>query len=335
VLRTVAFAVWVMFLVLSALAVGYDRLSSSHLFPGTRIGEVVVGSRSLPEAERMLTDRVVTPLRTAPIKLRAHTTLEASAWALGMRVEVADAVRGAYERQRSISLVTRLWYRAFGDESRYPLTTDIDRHRLDGFLASAAKRIDREPRNASVKIDGATLSVVPHEVGRRLHVGSARARIVQALRAGDDDVRLPVEFTQPELRKEQFNKVLLIDTGANRLDLYLDGKLSKAYPVATGTPGYPTPHGQFHITSKRMNPTWGNPWADWSMNMPAFIGPGPGNPLGTRAMNLSAGGIRIHGTPNAASIGGPASHGCIRMYMRDAEELFDIVDVGTPVVIVS
>jgi lipoprotein-anchoring transpeptidase ErfK/SrfK len=52
-------------------------------------------------------------------------------------------------------------------------------------------------------------------------------------------------------------------------------------------------------------------------------------------MNLSASGIRIHGTPDAGSIGGPASHGCIRMYMRDAEELFETIDVGTPVVIVG
>jgi lipoprotein-anchoring transpeptidase ErfK/SrfK len=69
--------------------------------------------------------------------------------------------------------------------------------------------------------------------------------------------------------------------------------------------------------------------------MPAYIGPGPNNPLGTRAMNLSIGGIRIHGTPDSGSIGGPASHGCIRMYMHDAEELFDIIDVGTPVLIVG
>jgi lipoprotein-anchoring transpeptidase ErfK/SrfK len=89
------------------------------------------------------------------------------------------------------------------------------------------------------------------------------------------------------------------------------------------------------ITAKRRNPTWVNPWADWSQTMPASIGPGPNNPLGTRALNISASGIRIHGTPDAASIGGPASHGCIRMHMHDAEALFELVDVGTPVVIVG
>ena len=69
--------------------------------------------------------------------------------------------------------------------------------------------------------------------------------------------------------------------------------------------------------------------------MPEFIPPGPSNPLGTRAMNLSASGIRIHGTPDDGSIGSNASHGCIRMHIHDAEELFEKVDVGMPVVIVS
>ena len=46
---------------------------------------------------------------------------------------------------------------------------------------------------------------------------------------------------------------------------------------------------------------------------------GPGNPLGTRWMGLSAPAVGIHGTPDAASIGYSASHGCIRMQIPDAE----------------
>ena len=110
--------------------------------------------------------------------------------------------------------------------------------------------------------------------------------------------------------------------------------MSKQYRVATGTGGYPTPHGQFHITAKRLNPTWYNPNSDWSRGMPAFIGPGPSNPLGTRAMNLNASGIRIHGTPDSGSIGTNASHGCIRMQMHEAEDLFERVEVGTPVLVI-
>jgi len=64
------------------------------------------------------------------------------------------------------------------------------------------------------------------------------------------------------------------------------------------------------------------------------VPPGPGNPLGTRWMGLSVPGVGIHGTPDAASIGYSASHGCIRMRIPDAEWLFEHVSEGTPVFIV-
>jgi lipoprotein-anchoring transpeptidase ErfK/SrfK len=51
-------------------------------------------------------------------------------------------------------------------------------------------------------------------------------------------------------------------------------------------------------------------------------------------MGLSAPGVGIHGTPDAASIGYSASHGCIRMLIADAEWLFGHVRIGTPVFVV-
>jgi lipoprotein-anchoring transpeptidase ErfK/SrfK len=43
--------------------------------------------------------------------------------------------------------------------------------------------------------------------------------------------------------------------------------------------------------------------------------------------------IYIHGTNHEESLGEPASHGCIRMRSTDLTELFELVDVGTPVTI--
>jgi lipoprotein-anchoring transpeptidase ErfK/SrfK len=43
--------------------------------------------------------------------------------------------------------------------------------------------------------------------------------------------------------------------------------------------------------------------------------------------------IYIHGTKHEDKIGNPASHGCVRMRNADVIELFDLVDVGAPVVI--
>lgn len=127
---------------------------------------------------------------------------------------------------------------------------------------------------------------------------------------------------------------IVIDRSERRLYLYDGDTLLKTYPVAVGQPRYPTPTGKYRIVNRVSNPTWSpppSPWADGLEPVP----PGPDNPLGTRWMGLSAPHVGIHGTYNSSSVGTAASHGCIRMYIRDVEDLFDRVYVGTPVDIVS
>jgi lipoprotein-anchoring transpeptidase ErfK/SrfK len=107
-----------------------------------------------------------------------------------------------------------------------------------------------------------------------------------------------------------------------------------SFGIATGMAAYPTPTGNFRIATKQRNPWWYPPTADWAKGAKP-VPPGPGNPLGTRWMGLNVGAVGIHGTPDAASIGYSASHGCIRMRISDAEWLFERVRVGTPVFIRS
>jgi hypothetical protein len=115
--------------------------------------------------------------------------------------------------------------------------------------------------------------------------------------------------------------------------LYLvshDDKVLKRYPVAIGNPSYPTPPGRYFVTDMIYNPPWYPPDSPWAKDA-KITPPGPDNPLGTRWIGLSANILGIHGTPAAWSIGTAASHGCIRMYISDVEELFEMVDPGVPV----
>ena len=57
--------------------------------------------------------------------------------------------------------------------------------------------------------------------------------------------------------------------------------------------------------------------------------------FGCAVVGISAPYVGIHGTPDAASIGYSASHGCVRMLIPQVEWLFTRVDLGTPVFIVS
>lgn len=116
--------------------------------------------------------------------------------------------------------------------------------------------------------------------------------------------------------------------------VYIEGKIARVYPIAYGSNpdgknkvsqgDRRTPEGKFKIVSKIVNPPY------TKENIP---GGAPNNPLGTRWMGLDTwgGSIGMHGTSNPLSIGTKASKGCIRMFTPDAEELFDLVKIGTPV----
>jgi L,D-transpeptidase ErfK/SrfK len=139
---------------------------------------------------------------------------------------------------------------------------------------------------------------------------------------------------KPKVTADKLGKTIEVNLSTNRLTFYDGMKVRKVYPVATGQPSFPTPQGTWKVVYKRMNPTWTNPAPDgWGADMPPSIPPGPGNPLGTRAMSLNASGILIHGTYASYSIGRYASHGCIRMLLSDVEALYPQVPEGTPVLI--
>jgi lipoprotein-anchoring transpeptidase ErfK/SrfK len=120
---------------------------------------------------------------------------------------------------------------------------------------------------------------------------------------------------------------------SNRLHFYNKAGLARKFGVATGQASYPTPLGAYEIVTMQRNPWWYPPPSDWAEDSDP-VPPGPGNPLGTRWMGISAPYVGIHGTPDAASIGYSASHGCIRMRIPDAEWLFRRVKIGMPVFIV-
>ena len=118
-----------------------------------------------------------------------------------------------------------------------------------------------------------------------------------------------------------------------RLQLIRDGKVVKSFRVAVGQPAFPTPTGTYRIVNKQRDPTWTPPpGSSWAKGL-GPIPPGPGNPLGTRWMGTSAPFVGIHGTYADYSIGTRASHGCIRMHIKDVEALYDEVSVGMPVLL--
>jgi lipoprotein-anchoring transpeptidase ErfK/SrfK len=123
---------------------------------------------------------------------------------------------------------------------------------------------------------------------------------------------------------------LVIRLNERRVYVYQDEQVYTSYPIAVGRAGWETPTGEYAVLNMVRNPGWQNPFTG------EIIPPGPDNPLGERWIGFWTDGqnfIGFHGTPNAQSVGRAASHGCIRMYNRDVQELFEMVALGTPVTV--
>ncbi len=113
---------------------------------------------------------------------------------------------------------------------------------------------------------------------------------------------------------------IIVSIADRKLALMENDRLVKSYPVAVGTPGAPSPAGEFKIANRIVDPAWYAPGK--------VIAPGKDNPLGTRWIGLDKKGYGIHGTNQPRSVGHRASHGCIRMRKQDVEELFELVRPG-------
>lgn len=116
---------------------------------------------------------------------------------------------------------------------------------------------------------------------------------------------------------------LSLNLPAYRLDVLVDGELSRSYTVAVGSPDHRTPIGGFTIDRVIWNPWWIPPPFDWACGEKATP-PGPKNPVG-RVKLLFGPYLYLHGTPLEESLGTAGSHGCVRMRNADAIELARLV----------
>lgn len=147
---------------------------------------------------------------------------------------------------------------------------------------------------------------------------------------GNNTVEQPLLQQMAQQPKSSRSRIV-INIPSRTLSLFVDGQLLKMFPVGVGRPQFKTPVGRFKVITKTEYPAWENPYlAAGKVRIQA----GTNNPLGTRWIGFLAddkGEYGIHGTDSPASVGKLSSHGCVRMYVKDAEFVFNYVQLGTPV----
>ena len=130
---------------------------------------------------------------------------------------------------------------------------------------------------------------------------------------------------------------ILVDIDSRAVHYWSEDEgIYKLYPSSVPLTEELTRRGRTRVTLKDPEPSWRptpsmkkrNP--EW----PDYIGPGPDNPLGTRSLHLSWTYYRIHGTHDTRKIGRRSSNGCIGLYNQHIEELYEMAQVGTQVLLI-
>lgn len=147
---------------------------------------------------------------------------------------------------------------------------------------------------------------------------------------------IPTFWILPD-RPEKFQGILINLSEMRLFYFYKKGNINflSTFPIGIGDDNLETPLGNFKISHKVINPSWYVPESirKERPELPAVVPPGPENPLGTHAMRLSGLSYLIHGTNRPWAIGRKVTHGCIRLYPEDIPKLFEIVPIGTEVLI--
>lgn len=338
----IALLVGVLVLVLGAVgAYAYDSSQSDKIADGVTIGGVDVGGMNEAEAERAVRRQLLAPLRHS---LRVgydgeHWTLDGQR--LRVHADLDRAVEDALAASREGGLPGRLVRYVGGGEVEEDVSTGISysQRAVSRFVRHVAEEVDREPQNADVEASGESLAIAPAVYGRKLRDNLLTRQIEDAVldARADHAIAARTRSVKPEVTGEEvaaeYPSYLTLDRATYTLRLWEHLKLAKSYTVAVGQEGLETPEGLYAIQEKEENPTWHVPESSWAGSLAGQdIPPGPSNPIKARWMGIFEG-AGIHGTEETWSLGSAASHGCVRMSIPDVEELYDRVEVGTPIYI--
>ena len=204
--------------------------------------------------------------------------------------------------------------------TNYPDVEDID------SIQKEAEDLNLNIIFSSAVIEGHT---VTHEVG----VGDSIGKIAKQYGTTSELIKRSNNLKGDVIRVGQKIRVwtgkfnIFVDKSQNKLILKDGDVVLKVYDVSTGA-NNSTPVGKFKITSKLVDPVW--------FNRGVVVPPeSPQNVLGSRWLGFDLPGYGIHGTIDPDSIGKQVTAGCVRMRNEDVEELYDIIPIGTKVVIVE
>jgi lipoprotein-anchoring transpeptidase ErfK/SrfK len=326
----------------SAALVVYDQTRKDRIAEGVRAGGVEVGGMTREAAE----EKVARSLRarmTQPILVRdGKATFRVTPRAMGANFNVSAMVDDAIEAGRRANIFSRTYRELRGQalDAEVPARVRFSRLVLNRFVGRVTRKLNRKPQDARLGFnDAGDFHPIPGRRGVKVDSTALRRGLDAALSGlAPATIRVRATKTDPRVKLKdlarEYRKLLIVNRNSFKLRFYRNLKLVKTYNVAIGQVGFDTPSGLYHIQNKAVDPAWSVPNKPWAGELAGQVIPGgaANNPLKARWMGIYDG-AGIHGTSEDGSIGSAASHGCIRMHIPDVVELYDRVEVNTPVYI--
>ena len=317
----------------------YDSSNDGRIAEGVTVAGVDVGGLEDAEAREKVGNEMADRLDEPLVVRHGKQRFTLSAQDAEVRADVGGMVDEALRRSRDGNIFGRVLRDATGGEEdvRIAPRVSYSKSATDALIKRVEEGVNRPARDAT--LDFPSLERVSEQDGVEVRMGRLRSRVDAAMaRAGDRNLRVPTKVTKAKVTRaelaEKYPVLLVADRSTFQLHLYRNLELKKSYTVAVGQQGFDTPAGLYEIQNKAVNPAWSVPNSDWAGSLAGTVVPGgvPENPLKERWMGIYDG-AGIHGTDQTASLGTRASRGCIRMAIPDVIELYDQVEVQTPIYI--
>jgi lipoprotein-anchoring transpeptidase ErfK/SrfK len=335
-----AIAVLVVLGGLAAAAYGYDRSQSDMIAKGVHVGGIPVGGMSADEARAKLNAKFKVLSRPIILTYKGGR-LVLTAKQAQLRVDVNALVDQALAESHHGWFLSRAWRELTGGRVEAGLRPHVtySKAAINQTLIRIQNRVEREPVNAWLKANYNGLLIHGGKNGAEVKLALLRWQIRHSLlnRHARRWYKVPMRAVTPEVTiatlKKDYPSYITIDRGDFTLRVYQNLKLARSYPIAVGQQGLETPAGIYSVQDKQVNPWWHVPNSAWAGSLAGqVIPPGPSDPLKARWLGIYNG-AGIHGTEDIGSLGSAASHGCVRMAIPDVIDLYDRVDVGTPIFI--
>ncbi|MGI8659747.1 MAG: L,D-transpeptidase family protein [Thermoleophilaceae bacterium] len=316
----------------------YDRSNQDTIAAGVTVAGVDVGGLTSEQARAKVRRQVAAPLQRPVVVQRAGKRFRLSPEDANVRADVGGMVAEALEASREGNLVTRTYRDATGAEENEQVRVRVSysEQAADALVKRVSQRVARPARDAELEFP--SLERVSEQDGIEVRRAALARRVETALTSEDRSAEVPVKVVKAKVTKadlvEKYPTVLVLDRASFTLRHYENLELQKEYTVAIGAVGFDTPVGTYNIENKAIDPAWSVPNSDWAGSLAGTVVPGgvAENPLKARWMGIYDG-AGIHGTDEVSTLGSAASHGCVRMSVPDVTELYDQVEVSTPIYI--